>query len=132
MWRNITPLEERAMSEFEQKFRFRIDPALRQFIIDHNGGIPSPGTFLTTARERRFEQLLDFSDTLTGRGAWAINERLRYKIGEKRIIIGTDANSNFICLERDYKTQYIVVWNHFSNSFERCIADIPVLLQSLC
>lgn len=125
------PVEEKTVSDFENTYHFRIDPVLRQFIIDHNNGIPSPGTFLTTVRERKLERLLDFDDTATEQGAWAINKRLREKIGEKRIIIGIDANSNFVCVERNYKQQYIVVWNHITGKYERCVAAIPVLIRVL-
>lgn len=129
MWRNIRPVEEKTIANFEKEFRFHLEPSLRQFLIDHNNGAPSPGTFTTTIRERRLEQFLDFSDVTSVRGAWELNRRLRERIGPKRIIIGVDANSNFVCVERDHKQQYIVVWSHVSGCFERCLADIPVFLQ---
>lgn len=131
MWRNKKPLEDATLAEFEKKFKFRIDKDLRGFLLLHNAGSPTPGTFPTSARERKLETFLDFSDKNSSHGAWAINKRLRDKIGEKRIIIGKDNTGNFICLERRYVNQNVVVWSHINNEFEASLIDIPAFLRRI-
>lgn len=131
MWRYIIPVSQGAITEFEQKFLFRIRSPFREFLIDHNNGIPSNGSFPTEKRERKLAQFLDFSDRNPSNGATAINQRLREQIGEKRIVVGRDRSGNLVCLERNYKEQYIVVWSHISGEFERSLLDIPALLQAI-
>lgn len=131
MWRGVRPIESAVIREFESHFHFRIQPHIRQYICDNNAGIPSPGCFPTIVRERKMERLLDFDNRTAANSAWAVNSRLRNKIGSKRIIIGTDISGNFICIERNYKEQYIVVWSHVSGQFERCLLDIPGFLRTI-
>ena len=130
MWRNVFPIESATLSAFEKKFHFNIQSPLREYLLEHNNGIPSPGTIPTVVRERHLVQLLDFRDPNNPKGAWATNARLRSEIGPQRIIIGTDISGNFVCLERDYQEQYIVVWSHISNNFERSLLDIPALIRA--
>lgn len=130
MWRNTIPCESAALTAFEKKFKFTIQSPFREYLLEHNFGISSPGTIPTAVRERRLAQLLDFRDQHNPKGAWAINSRLRDRIGPKRIVIGTDTSGNFVCLERDYQDQYIVVWSHISNNFERSLLDIPALIRA--
>lgn len=129
MWRGTRPVESAVLREFEMHFKFRIHPAFREYLSIHNAGFPSPGTFPTIVRERKMESFLDFTDRYTSGGAWKVNERLREKIGPKRIIVGTDSSANFICIERDYQEQYIVVWSHVTGKFERCLLDIPGFIR---
>lgn len=129
MWRNTIPMESGELTEFENHFRFRIHPALREYLLQVNGGYPSPGTFRTEVRERRLIRLLDFRDKTSKDGAFAINNRLRSQIGSHRIVIGEEATGNFVCLERDGTKQYIVVWSHITGAFERSLLDIPAFLR---
>lgn len=130
-WRNITVIHSFVLTEFERKFNFTIHKDFRAFLLEHNGGIPSPGIFPTTVRERKIARLLDFSDKFSSNGAWEINKRLREQIGPKRIVVGIDSTGNFICLERYYKRQQIVVWSHISGDFEECLLDIPAFLRTI-
>ena len=130
-WRNIIPLEDSTLRKFEEVFDFNINRYFREFLLEHNGGIPSPGIFPTVARERKIARILDFSQKSSSRGAWAVNARLRDQLGPKRIVVGVDSAENFICIERKYKRQRIVVWSHVTGDFEECILDIPSFLQVL-
>lgn len=131
MWRFVIPIKSQTLSDFENHFDFRFNETLRGFILDHNGGSPEAGVFHTTVRVRRIGRLLDFSDKSTPDGAWSFNERLRDKLTDKRIIIGIDAKNNFVCVERHYKHQKIVVWSHVSGEFEDCLLDIPAFLRAI-
>lgn len=131
MWRNTTPVTNRVIKEFEDAFKFRINPDLRGFLMEHNGGSPGNGTFPTTVRERCLDHLLDFSDKSTNRGAWKINKRMREDIGPKRIVIGKDIQGNFVCLERNYQEQFIVVLSHISETYERSLLEIPAFLRTV-
>ncbi len=132
MWRGIKPISTVELREFENAFRFRITPVFREYLLEHNGGIPTPGIFPTEAnRNRKMQRLLDFTDRYTVQEAWSVNTRLQEAIGEKRIVIGTDTVGNFICLEREYKRQYIVLWNHLTDQFERSLLDIPAFLDTI-
>lgn len=130
MWRTTVPIEDRTLSQFEKHFHFRIQEDLRGFILDHNGGFTTPCVFPTNVKSRKFIQMLDFSPSNPD-GAWAVNERVRERIGEKRIVIGLDQKKNFVCVERNYKQQQIVVWSHVSGDFEPCLLDIPAFLRAL-
>ena len=131
MWRNIIALEDRKIAEFERKFQFRIHLVFREFLLTHNGGSPTPGTFPTAKMTRKMKYFLDFSDEDSDYGAFEINYRLRDKIGPKRIIVGIDHADNFICLERSYSRQYIVVWSHVTGEFERCLLDLPMFIRQI-
>lgn len=130
MWRNITPITDAQMSAFEKNFDFRIAQPLREFLIDHNGGAPTPGTFPTTVRERKLEYFLDFSD-LSYKGAWGINQRVRKHIGPKMLVIGIDFLGNYVCIQREYKQQEIVLWNHVTNNYEKCLHSIPAFIRTI-
>lgn len=129
MWRGIRPLSNQLLRDFESTFHFNINPVFRQYILDHNGGVPVPGIFPTVRKERKMARLLDFSDRSSATGAWAINQRLRDQIGDKRIVIGTDELGNFLCLERHYRSQRIVLWNHLTEEFEECLLEIPSFVR---
>lgn len=129
MWRGIKPLHKLLLKDFETAFQFNITPVFREFLLEHNGGMPTSGIFPTVVKERKIAKLLDFSDRYSTAGAWAINRRLRSQIGDKRIIIGKDSLGNFICLERYYKRQSIVLWNHLTGEFEESAVDIPAFLR---
>lgn len=131
MWRGIKPLPKLLLKDFETTFQFNITPVFQEFLLEHNGGIPTSGIFPTVVKERKIAKLLDFSDRYSANGAWAINRRLRTQIGEKRIIIGIDSLGNFLCLERHYKKQFVVVWNHLTGEFEESLLDIPALLRCI-
>ena len=131
MWRWIRPLHKLLLRDFETAFQFNITPVFREFLLEHNAGVPTSGIFPTTVKERKIAKLLDFSDRYSVKGAWAINKRLREQIGEKRIIIGKDSLGNFICLERHYKHQTVVVWNHLTGEFEESLLDIAALLRCI-
>lgn len=137
MWINIKPIKAAELRAFESEFSFRINQAVKSFLQEHNGGITYSGDFPVVVtgtqqiKERRMDCLLDFSDRNDPDGAWEINRRLRKKIGDKRIIIGRDQKNNMICLERDRKEQYIVVWSHITREFDRCPLDIPAFLQAI-
>ena len=119
------------LKDFETTFQFNITPMFREFLLEHNGGAPASGVFPTAVKERKLARMMDFSDRYSVRGAWAINRRLRGQIGEKRIIIGIDSLDNFICLERHYRHQTVVVWNHLTGEFEESRLDLPALLRCL-
>lgn len=131
MWRDVIPTSSTDIAAFEEQFKFRIRSPLREFLIDHNNGIPSDGAFVTVRRERKIAQLLDFSDRNPQNSAWTVNRRLREQIGPKRIVVGREHSGNLICLERNYQEQYIVVWSHITGEFERSLQEIPVLLQAI-
>lgn len=131
MWRNIHLLTDLEMRHFEEHFAFTVTPPLRQFLIDHNGGYPSSGSFPTVVRERKLEYLLNFADP-SSRGAMEINRRLRKHLGPKMIVIGCDDLGNYVCVQRDYKQQNIVLWNHVTNMYEPCLWDIPTFLRNIC
>lgn len=131
MWHNTITLEEKNLTEFEKKFQFRMNPEFREFLLTHNAGYPLPGTFTTTKKVRKMKQFLDFNDVESDEGAFEVNLRLRNKIGPKRIIVGIDQTGNFICLERNYARQYIVVWSHITGAFERCILDLPMFMRQI-
>lgn len=129
MWRNIKKADEKAMSQFERHFDFAICDNLRGFLIEHNGGSTTPCAFQTDRAERKLVRLFDFSQPTSS--AWEINERLRDQIGTKRIIIGADQKGNFVCVEREYSRQTIVVWSHVSGLFESCLLSIPAFLRAI-
>ena len=131
MWRDVIPVSPSTLTEFEQQFHFRIQSPFREFLLDHNNGIPSDGTIPTKTKERKLSMFLDFSDRNPANSAWTVNKRLRDQIGEKRIVVGRERSGNLICLERNYKEQYIVVWSHITGEFERSLLEIPALLQSI-
>lgn len=131
MWRGIRPLSNLLLRDFEKTFNFNISPVFRQYLLDHNGGTPTPGIFPTIVKERKVAKVLDFSDRYSANGAWSINRRLRDQIGEKRIIIGKDSLGNFLCLERNYRKQYIVLWNHLTGDFEESLLDIPAFVRCI-
>lgn len=131
MWSNLSPITNTQMNLFESHFSFRINPPLRDFLLDHNGGTPTPGIFPTNIRNREIAYLLDFRESRSDKSAWTVNQRVRRLIGPKRLVIGVDSLGNFICIEREHKQQEIVVWNHVTNKFEKAQWNIPVLLQSL-
>ena len=131
MWRDIIPVSNTEIASFEQQFQFRIRSPFREFLIDHNNGIPSGGTIITQRRERKLAQFLDFSDSIPANSASAINKRLREQIGPKRIVVGRDRSGNLVCLERDYQEQYIVVWSHITGEFERSLQEMPTLLNAI-
>lgn len=130
-WHSISPLSDDQLSDFEQKFRFKIQTDLRLYLLEHNNGRKLPDPFPTTGRKYQFAYFLDFSGPETIGGAWEVNKRLRKRIGAKRIILAKDSSENWICLERDHKEQYIVVWSHITGNFERCQLDIPAFLGRL-
>lgn len=129
MWMGIRPLSKQQLTDFEKKFNFNVTPVFRTFLLEHNAGIPNSAIFPTTVKERRLVRLLDFADRQAPTGAWAINQRLRNEIGEKRIIIGMDSLDNFVCLERYYRRQSIVLWNHLTGGFEESLLDISAFLR---
>lgn len=129
MWRGIKPLSNQLLKDFESAFDFNIHPVFRQYILDHNSGAPTPGIFPTIKKERKVAKFLDFADRYSAAGAWATNRRLRDQIGDKRIIIGKDSLGNFLCLERHYRKQYIVLWNHLTGEFEESLLDIPAFVR---
>lgn len=131
MWRNITPINPATLAAFEKRFNFRIAEPFKSFLIEHNAGIPSNGTFPTVYRERQLVQFLDFADQKTRNGAWATNTRLRDQIGDQRIIVGLDVKGNYVCLERHWKNQKIVVWSHVTGQFEPSLLDIPAFLRAI-
>lgn len=131
MWRNVSEISNTQMNLFESQFSFRINPPLRDFLLCHNGGSPSPGIFPTTVRNREIAYLLDIADAKSEKGAWAVNRHVRRLITPKRLVIGVDTLGNYVCIEREHKQQQIVLWNHVTNAFEACLWDIPLFLQSL-
>lgn len=131
MWRSIYPLDTSTIEEFEKKFHFSIDRDMRGFLLEHNGGVPSPGDFPTTVGFRQIARFLDFEDRITKNGAWAINQRLQKHLGKKRIIIGIDRSGGFLCLERDRCQQWISVWSHITGDFDRCLLDIPAFIRRI-
>lgn len=137
MWMNTKQIPTATLREFETAFSFRINDRLRSFLLEHNGGATYSGSFFVNiegtnkTKERCMDCLLDFSDRRSPDGAWEVNRRLRSKIGAKRIIIGRDKSNNLICLERDYKEQYIVVWSHITRSFDRCLLDLPAFIRAI-
>lgn len=131
MWRNTTPIDHITVKDFEDAFKFRINSDFRGFLMEHNGGSPGNGVFPTVTRERCLDHLLDFSDKTSNRGAWMINKRMREEIGPKRIVIGKDIQGNFVCLERNYQEQYVVVLSHISGDYERSVLEIPALLRAI-
>ena len=131
MWSNISPITNTQMNLFESHFSFRIDPPLRDFLLEHNGGSPTSCIFPTNIRNREIAYLLDIRESRSDKSAWTVNQRVRRLIGPKRLVIGVDSLGNFICVEREYKQQEIVLWNHVTNAFEKCQWSIPILLQSI-
>ena len=131
MWRNTYPLTSVQLKNFETAFAFNITLVFRDFLMEHNGGVPTPGTFPTSGSNRRIQRFLNFYENISPSGAWAINRRLREKIGPKRIIFGVDSLGNFLCLERSYKRQFVVLWNHLTGEFEPCLWDIPAFLRGI-
>lgn len=131
MWRNITELQEDMLQEFEKHFSFLLHGTLHAFLLTHNYGCPSPGRFPTDIKDRKISSLLDFSSKTGDRSAWAVNERLRKQIGPQRIIIGIDSLGNYICVERKYQEQRIVLWNHITNCFEPCQWEISEFLRNV-
>lgn len=129
MWMNENPIAFTQLNQFEKRFRFTFHPALQKFIQAHNGGNVTPGTFPTNVRERKLLRLLDFSDPESRKGAWQINAKHRSLIGPQRIIIGIDSLGNYVCVQREYKHQTIVVWNHVTDSFEDCLWELPAFIQ---
>lgn len=130
MWRDVRPLNNEELSCFENEFSFRIHPSFRDFILTHNAGSPSGAAFHTTKRQRKVCWLLDFSDTKGPKGAWAINQRLRSRIGTNRIVIGRDHDLNYILLEKESPTsQKIVVWAHTTMDFEDCAVDLSAFIR---
>ena len=83
MWRGIIPLSNASLKEFENTFHFNIDTSLREYLLEHNGGIPTFGTFPTAGKERKIARILDFSDRDLADGAWAVNRRLRNRMPGK-------------------------------------------------
>lgn len=131
-WYDIKPVEEKELHNFEDAFCFRISEPMRGYLLRHNGGRPVSGTFPTTERARKLEQFLNFSKEGDPRfDAWAVNKRLRSELGGTRIAIGIDTLGNFVCIERHYRHQKVVVWNHLTGKFEPSLLDIPVLLRAL-
>lgn len=128
MWRNITPIKESELAEFEQKFHFQIDNTFKEFLMEHNNGIPSDAVIPTTERSRVIRKIYDFRAT---GDAWATNTRLKKILGNKVIVFGEDLNRNFLCLCRDRKYQRITVWTHISNQMEECIMELPALIRSI-
>lgn len=131
MWRSIKPLTSLQLRQFETTFQFNIQQDMREFLLTHNAGIPSSAIFPTKSKEWNMVRLLDFSDSHSTKGAWAINKRLKDKVGDKRIIIGIDRIGNYICLERHYRHQDVVVWVHHTEQFEPSLLDIPTLLRCI-
>lgn len=131
MWRSIKPLSSQNLRDFEDEFRFNINPVFRNFLLEHNNGTPIPGAFPTITMERKITRFFDFADRYSKGEAWWVNKRLKNVIGPKRIIIGFDPMLNWICLERDHKRQYIVFWNHLNGEFEECLWDVPTFIRSI-
>lgn len=129
MWRNVIEISRTQLRSFETHFRFTFHSDLGAYLLTHNNGSVAPGIFPTAVRERKLDRLLDLSDSENEKGAWAVNKRLRKLIGPQRIIIGIDAQGNYVCVERDYRQQKIVVWNHVTDAFEDCLWDIPAFLR---
>lgn len=131
MWRNTQPLSWDAMHDFEKAFHFRIDATMKEFLMANNAGYPTPGLFPTTTKERKLKRLLNFADTESEQEAWKINLRVREKIGEKRIVFAVDDNGNFLCLEREYMHQRIIVWSHITGTFEDCLLETPAFIRAI-
>ena len=131
MWREIRPLASEQLSDFEREFDFKINPDFREFLLDHNNGAPAGVYIPTRTKKRRIHKFLDFADHSSSEGAWAVNLRLREEVGEKRIIFGVDALGNFLCLERNYRKQKVVLWNHLTDEFEPCLLEIPAFLREI-
>lgn len=131
MWRNTVSISSAQLRDFETRFKFKIDPIMREYLIDNNSGHIADGSFQTTSRMRRLERFLNFADRNSPDGAWSINERLRPVIGKNRIIIGIDVTGNYVCLEKSGSKQQIVVWSHITGDFEQSLLDIPALLRTL-
>lgn len=131
MWRDTLPVTYTAFNSFEQQFHFKIQEPFREFLMDHNNGIPSDGEILTVKGTTRIARFLDFSGLIQTNSAWEINKRLRPLIGPKRIVVGKDRSDNYICLERSHKEQYLVIWSHITGEFDRFIPDIPTWIASI-
>ena len=137
MWKDIKPISEQTLREFEEHFHFNINTDLKQFLQEHNAGCcigPSFPVVLadgTTVKHIQLDRFFDFSEKNDPKGAWAVNKRVRKQIGNKRIVIGRDRKNNLVCLERDYSHQYIVVWFHVTMTFQRCILDKAGFMKAI-
>ncbi len=127
MWNYCTLLTSEELQKFESTFNFRIQQPLRSFLLEHNGGRSHHCIIPSLCKDRKLEQLLDFSAT---GNAWEINRRMRKILGTRCIVIGTDRSENFLCVTRAYNNQSVVIWNHVTGELEQCSLDIPALLDS--
>ena len=125
MWSFCSPIESETLKRFETAFNFTIQSPLRGFLLSHNAGRTRQCSLTTTVKERRLAALMDFSE---GGNAWQINRRLRKKLGNKIIVIGTDRSDNFLCVRRTLRKQEFVIWNHITDTLEECTEEIPGLL----
>ena len=131
MWLDSIPVAAEGLRSFEEAFRFKIDSDFKQYLAERNGGMPMDGRFPTAVKERKLAQLLDFTDMRSNNGAWAVNKRMRKRIGVKRIVIGIDPANNYICLERNYREQFVVVYNLWSCDFERSLLDLSAFMRAI-
>ena len=128
-WLGIRPISSAELTAFEDHFDFRITPVFRTWLLEHNAGFPKNIELPTTKRMREFRRVLDFSNRTGKLEAWKCTERCRDSLGSTRIPFGFDAGGNFVCLERHYRHQQIVVWNHITDEFEPCLLDIPTFIK---
>lgn len=131
MWRGLKPVSEQDMRDFESAFQFHFAVPLRGFLLEHNAGIPLHGDFPVKSKQRRISYLLDIADRNTNLGAWAVNNRVGKKTGPKTIVIGVDTLGNFVCVQRHYRQQSIVLWNHLTGEFEESLWDMQTFLRNM-
>lgn len=128
-WLGVRPISSAELTAFEDHFDFRITPVFRTWLLEHNAGLCKSTELPTANKVYHFIRMLDFSKNAGVTEAWKSTERCRTDLGETRIPIGMDAVGNFVCLQRHYKHQDIVVWNHITGAFEPCLLDIPTFIR---
>ena len=109
------PLPEARLAQFEAQIGYRLPEDYRRFLLEHNGGVPSPNCF-TISAEQGNDVLVGFFGLHSGQSYLRIDEAVEMiddRLFPGLLPIGTDPFGNCMCvgLVEPYRGR-VYFWDH--------------------
>ena len=101
-----------AIARFEEAFSFHFhDSALKDFLACHSGEAVRSGHIKASGEDMELSSILSFTAQEGANSAWAVNKWVRRDIGKKRIAIASGTYGDYLCVEREWQNQHLVIYN---------------------